>query len=249
MFALVVLLLLAGSARAEHTHGPSPTTADSTLSAGVSLFAARYDQMLYDGDYQGIAPAVRWSNARFGATVTLPFYRLVENGRALYGPGDGVVSGQVTHARDAWQGGIVVAISLPIGEQRTGFGMGHAMVMPAMFVAYAIDRVRLGASAGYGRALGDPGSEHEHGQWPIVDPMNLSELTFAGTTDVAIGRGITAGARLLGAGPIGDGQTRLIAGGRVMWTAGRIDTGIELQAGLVGDPFSIRAALETTLRF
>ena len=250
MRALLVLVLVgAGSARAEHDHGPAPATASSTFGAGVSLFAARYDQMLYDGDYQGFAPALRWSNARFGVSASLPMYRLVENGRTLYGPGDGVVSGQVTHQRDAWLGGIAVALSVPTGEHRNGFGMGHAMVMPAMFVAVAIDRVRLGATAGYGHALGDAGSEHEHGQWPIVEPMNLSELTWGASGDVMIVHSVTAGARVLGAVPVGDGQSRVVAGARTAWTAGRVETGFEIQAGLHGDPFSIRGVLETTLRF
>ena len=248
--SLVLLVVLSrGDARAEHVHGPAPVTATSTFGAGLSLVAARYDQMLYDGDYQGFAPVLRWSNARFAVSASMPFYRLVENGRTLYGPGDGVVAGQVTHQHAAWLGGIVVAVSLPIGEQRNGLGMGHAMVMPAMFVAVAIDRVRLGATAGYGRALGNPGEEHDHGQWPIVEPMNLAELTWGASGDVAIVRSVTAGARLLGAVPIGDGQARIVAAARTAWTTGPVETGFELQAGVHGDPFSFRGVLETTLRF
>jgi hypothetical protein len=247
--SLVLLVLGAGSARAEHDHGPAPTTASSTFGASVSLFAARYDQMLYEGDYQGFSTALQWSDARFAVSASLPMYRLVENGRTLYGPGDGVVSGQVTHQRDAWLGGIAVAVSVPTGERRHGLGMGHAMVMPAMFLGVSIDRVRLAATTGYGRALGDPGSDHDHGQWPIVEPMNLSELTWGASADVLIVPAVTAGARLLGAVPIGDGQSRVVAGARTAWTAGRVGAGFEIQAGLHGDPFSIRGVFETTVRF
>jgi hypothetical protein len=249
MRAVVLLLVLAGDARAEHSHGPAPMTNRSTFGAGVSLFAARYDQMLYDGDYQGFAPSLRWSDARFAVSATLPMYRLVENGRTLYGPGDGVLSGQVMHHHEDWHGGIAIAVSVPIGEQRTGLGMGHLMVMPAMFVGVTIDRVRLGATAGYGRALGDAGEDHDHGQWPIVEPMNFSELTWGVSGDVGVVRSVTAGARLLGASPIGDGQSRVVAAARTVWTTGRVETGFELQAGLHGDPFSVRGVLETTLRF
>ncbi|MEJ7599170.1 MAG: hypothetical protein WKG01_14775 [Kofleriaceae bacterium] len=250
---LAVSLWLARAARAEHTHGPSPGSAEpgaaSTLAAGISMFAARYDQRLYEGNYQGVAPIVRWANARLAITGTFPLYRLVENGRTLYGPGDGVLAAQVSHQRAALRAGLVAAVSVPTGDHQTGFGMGHAMVMSSLFAAYALDLVTVGASAGYGRAFGGGAHEHDRGSWPIVDPMNRSEVLWSATADVALAHAVMTGARVMGAIPIGDGNSRVIAAARVGWTAGRVATGFELQAGLAGDPFSVRGVVETTLRF
>jgi hypothetical protein len=35
----------------------------------------------------------------------------------------------------------------------------------------------------------------------------------------------------------------------VGWGTSRVSTGFELQAGIAGDPFSVRGVLETALRF
>lgn len=253
--AIATLVGAAASARAEHEHGPiAPSESEpvSAYAAGIAFVAASYETMFYGGNYEGAVPSFRWSRGRFGAAASLPLYRLVGNGRTTFGIGDAIVHGQATLAGDrALAFGVVLAVGLPTGDSRPGLGMGHAMLMPAGFVSAELGWLALVGSAGYGRALG---SAHTHGDdphaWPLVDPMNESEITLSGSADIAIARAWRVGTRLAGAiATSADRQSRLIAGGRAAWTSGRFETGIELQAGLVGDPFEVRGVVQIAVRF
>ena len=84
---------------------------------------------------------------------------------------------------------------------------------------------------------------------PVVDPMNMQELTWSASADVDLGQRVQLGGRTLGGIPIGTGRTRVIGGGRIAWGTPRISTALEAQLGIAGDPFIIRGVLETTLRF
>jgi hypothetical protein len=79
--------------------------------------------------------------------------------------------------------------------------------------------------------------------------MNFQELTFTTSGELVLARQLRTGARLSGAVPVGEGATRVIGGVRVLWTEGRVDTAFEIQAGLAGDPFTVRGVVETALRF
>jgi hypothetical protein len=130
------------------------------------------------------------------------------------------------------------------GNGRTLYGLGDAMFGGQMTFAS-----NAHASAG---VMTD--TTHQHGPWPLVDPMNMSELTWSASSDLAIvhtrTRAITAGARLSGAVPVGEsGATRVVGGVRVAWTAGKVATGLEVQAALVGDPFTVRGVLQTSVSF
>ena len=243
------IMLTASSARADHAHavehgGRYP------FGASVTMIAASYDSMLYVGNYQGIVPAARWANDRFAAGVSGAFYRLEANGRDLYGVGDLVGHGQVLVVGDHHAGaGVLAAVSAPIGDDEHGFGMGHPMLMPALFGMLHVDRVMLAATAGYSIAIGGEGDGHDHGMWPIVEPMNRSELTWSAAGDVAITRELQGGARLSGGVPIGDGDHRLVGALRVGFTSGRMTTAAEIQAGLVGDPFNVRGLVSGGVSF
>jgi hypothetical protein len=250
---LVLLAVLPGTAAADHQHGmvTGETKGASSFSAGLSLVAAKYDTMEYGGDYQGVVPAVRWANHRFSASANFGAYRLIKNGLERFGAGDAMAHGQaMLLERGNASTGIALAVSAPTGDQRAGLGMGHPMVMPAAYARWSERAFNLDGSIGYGRAFGsDAASHHDHGSGSLVDPMNLQEMTFTAGGDYALARQLRAGGRLSGAVPIGDGATRLVAGARVLWTEGRVDTAFEIQAGLAGDPFSVRGVLETALRF
>jgi hypothetical protein len=242
------LLLSAGSARAEHGHGIEHG-GPSTFGAGVSMLAATFDTMFYGGNYQGIVPSLHWSNERFAAGTSIAMYRLEENGGKFYGFGDIVVHGQATLVRaHPIHAGVIVAVSAPSGDERRGLGMGHPMLMPALFGMWMHGRVMLAATAGYSRAIGGD-TDHDHGMWPIVEPMNLSELTWSAGGDYAITRKVSGGARVSGGVPIGDGDNRIVGAVRVAWAAGRFSSAGELQAGLAGDPFTIRGVLTTGWSF
>ena len=103
-------------------------------------------------------------------------------------------------------------------------------------------------SVGFGRAIGGE-AHHGHGSWPLVEPMNMEELMWNAGVSVALGKAIRAGVRTNGAIAIGSGQDRVVAGVRVVWTEGRIETAAELQTGLAGDPFTLRGLLESAVQF
>ena len=142
-----------------------------------------------------------WSSRSAGASAAL--YRLEKNGAPVHGFGDIVVHGQATvvgdhHAR----AGVIAAISAPVGSEQRGLGMGHAMAMPALFGAAHLDRISLAVTAGYSRALAGS-SDHDHGMWPLVEPMNPSELTWSAASEIAITDQVQGGVRLSGGVPIG----------------------------------------------
>lgn len=247
-FWIAGLVLSAGSARADHSHAVEGGNA-STFGASVTMLAASYDTLLYAGNYEGVVPGLHWSNERFAAGTNIALYRLEKNGAASYGVGDLVAHGQVvllTH--EHLRAGVVAAVSAPLGDEQRGMGMGHPMLMPALFAAWSMDRTGASATAGYSRAIGGD-TDHDHGMWPIVEPMNFSELTWSIAGDYAVTPAVRAGARASGGVPIGDGEQRVVGALRVAWGSGRFTTAAELQAGLVGDPFNLRGVLSTALTF
>ncbi len=251
----VALLLATRVVHADHDHMAMAAHGDdspSTFDASVSLLAASFSTTFYAGDYEGVTPAFGWSMGRFAAGASLPYYRLYENGLQTYGVGDFVAHGQATllESRDV-QLGALFGVSVPTGNSDIGLGMGHVMLMPAGWGAWRHDAVVVTATLGYSRAIVDASSHHDHGMWPLVEPMNMSEITWSGAGEVAIGEGVRAGARLSGGVPVGalPGSDRVIAAARVAWGTGRVDTAAEIQAGLAGDPFTLRGVVSTALRF
>jgi hypothetical protein len=221
----------------------------SSFGAGVGLVAARYDTEIYAGDYQGVLATLSWTRGRFGASAGMGAYRLVENGLTRYGVSDVVVSGQATLVESSRAlFGVALPVSLPTGDRYAGFGMGHPMVMPAMWASASVLRLQLGGSVGYSRAIGGE-AHHDHGSWPIVDPMNLQELTWTANAYAPLGAAIHVGVRMSGGIPIGDGRDRASGGVRVIWSQARIETAFEVQAGLTGDPFILRGLAESAVHF
>jgi hypothetical protein len=250
--ALVVLAPL-GMARADHAMPGGHHHDSSGVTAGVAVQAARFDNGIYAGGYQGIMPSVLWSHRWFRAAATVGLYHLTENGLDRYGVGDAAIAGHATvittRTVDA---GAALHVTAPTGAE-PWFGMSHTMVMPSVWARWRRDRLTVTATTGYCRAVaeitasGEPG-EHAHGG-PIVDPMNMQELTWDAGVDVDVRGGVRIGGRALGAMPIGEGTTRVIGAGRVAWGTPRVSTGFELQLGLAGDPFTVRGVVDTALRF
>jgi len=253
--ALLVGSAVPSSALADHSHHHEAETAvaaGSEFSAKLGLLAASYTTMGFVGDYQAVTPALHWANGRFTASTSIGAYRLRKNGALYHGVGDLFVHGQASLVRgDAYSAGVVLALSAPTGSQRDGLGMGHVMVMPALWGSWTAGDVTLAASGGYGRAIGaDTDGDHSHGTGPIVDPMNISEVTWSASGDLAVARQLRLGARIGGALALDDsGAHRTIGAARAVWTAGRVETVAEVQIGLAGDPFRVRGVVETALRF
>lgn len=243
-----------GVALAEHDHAAMASAehaASSELSIGLTLEAAEFDNMAYEGQYQGVTPQVGWARGRFGASAAIGLYHLEKNGLSTYGPGDAMLAGHATAvATDAVRAGVALHMMLPTGSERDAIGMGHVMAMPSAWATWHRDLVTVQASAGYSRALASlGGGGHDHGALPLVGPMNAQELTWSAGADLAVGRGLRVGGRASGGVAIGGGTTRVIGGGRIAWGTPRVSTGFELQLGVAGDPLTIRGVVETALRF
>jgi hypothetical protein len=238
-----------GIARADHDMA-AMADHGSEVSVGVTAEAASFDTQFYVGSYQGLVPVVEAALGRFAATAAMPLYHLTENGLSRYGVGDASLGGSaVILDRDALHAGAALHLMLPTGSELENFGMGHVMAMSSVWATWQGAPLRLAASAGYARALTGLGGAHDHGPAPLVDPMNMQELTWSAAADVDIGHGLALGGRTRGAAPIGTGRSRLTGGGRVAWGTPRVTTGVELQVGLIGDPFTLRGVLDTALRF
>lgn len=85
--------------------------------------------------------------------------------------------------------------------------------------------------------------------WPLVDPMNAAELTATVGGMVALAPTLAVGVHGQAAEPIGDGDMRVIGGGRVTWTAGRVQTSFRVEHGFVGSPFGLRGVLQAAVGF
>jgi hypothetical protein len=250
---LAVLAARSASARADHHAMIAPEGRDgSQLDASVALLAASFSTMFYGGNYEGVLPAIDWSRGRFAAGASMPYYRMSENGLETYGPGDFVAHGQVRLLEvDAVTGGAMFAASDPSGDSTHGMGMGHPMLMPAAWAAWRRGRLLVTGSLGYSRAILDGSGAHDHGMWPLVEPMNMSELTWSGAGELAVSESWHAGARLSGGVPVGSlpGHERVVGTLRVAYGDGPVVTAAELQGGLAGDPFTARGILSTAIRF
>jgi len=254
--ALAAALAAIGSSRA-HAHDHMDMQADAgsnDFAATVSLVAASYDTMTFSGDYEGVLPRLTWTHGRFSLAAMASAYRLYENGIDNVGIGDVMASGSlVLYTDGAFAAGVMAMVSAPTGDEYLGFGMGHAMAMPSAFASWTVPGITLSGAFGYSRALISFAhlGTHDHGVWPLVDPMNMSELSWSGAGDHAFTRDLRVGARMSGGIPVGHvvGHERVIGSLRVAFGHGRVETAAEVQVGLVGDPFNVRGVVETALRF
>ena len=261
---------LAGTARAdEHAHAhhhAHDAHADHTghallggmhdhtpgYAVSVGVLAASYTSPIYEGDYQGAQVGARATWGRVGVGASLAAYRITKNGKTVDGIGDVTLHAHaVAVTRGAVMAGVMVMATLPTADDTAGLGMGHVMLMPEAWIMWTPGRLALSAAAGYARMFGGHAAHAEHGValWPLVDPMNAVELPFEGTAMVALAPQLGIGAKLVGGVPLGDGDTRLAAGGRLAWIAGSVTTSAELLGGVAGDPFGLRGVIETSLRF
>lgn len=264
---LAALIALSATARAEDCPpehaalghcvpdtSPAPETDEPNIlvTGTLGVVAATYRTPLFEGNYQGGIVGVGVARGRFAVSAQITEYRLARNGLASRGPGDVMLHGHVSLASPGdFTIAAMVMTSLPTGDDDRGFGMGHVMLMGDLAVSWTRPRFALSQSIGYGHAFGGADAHAEHGGgggWPLVDPMNARELAFGSTFTYTVAPSLTASVRMIGAAPIGDGQTRLAAGGGVAWTLGRAVTSLEILGGIVGDPFGIRGVLTTRLR-
>jgi hypothetical protein len=248
------LVGLAGSAWAQHHH-VQPDSEHSEgphheLGAGLAVVAATFDTKSFVGNYQGVLPSVQWSRSRFGIAASTGVYRVEENGADFYAFGDVLVHGRVAIGGNGRTGfGAIAGVSAPTGDSRRGTGMGHVMVMPALYAMASRGKLSGNASLGYSRALGGE-MDHDHGPWPLVEPMLMSEVSWSAGADVTWTSSMSTGLHIGGGIPAGAaGDNRVTAGARFAWHTGRVESAAEIQAGLAGDPFTVRGVVSTALSF
>ncbi len=243
-------------ARGQHAHhgdhhaAPGMVPADEPpFEVGLSAIGGRFDQAFYAGDYVGAGLAVSWRRGPLTLHAALAAYHLRRNGAAERGIGDHAlgVDALIVQA-GAVRGGVTLSATLPTGDARAGLGMGHPMLMPTLWAERAGARTSLGVSLGWCGAVGGDRA-HDHGAWPLVEPMCSSELMAEAHGDLALGGPLHAVGRMMLAVPLQGDATRLVATIGAGWHRPRTDTGLELQAGLAGDPFTLRALLTSALRF
>ena len=231
---------------------PPPPRPRTAITATVGVVAATYRGPLFDGDYQGVSVGAGASRGRFAGSVAITEYQLNRNGRSSLGVGDVLLH---LHARIVTHGALAVGAmvmgSIPTGDGDRGFGMGHVMLMSEAWVSWSRSPHSLEGSGGFGYAAGGAAAHAEHGgggAWPIVDPMNAREITYQGSATYSLARALGVGARVVGAMPVGDGVSRTALAGRVLWTAGRVVTTLEVAGGIAGDPFGVRGTLGAMIR-
>jgi hypothetical protein len=124
--------------------------------------------------------------------------------------------------------------------------------MPSAWLAWSPGELELSAELGYAHGLGDRDVHAGHGEgdpWPLVDPMNFSEVTFGGGAMIALARALRVGVRAGGAVPIRDGARRLFGGARVTLREGRIEIAAELLLGVTDEPYRLRGVVTTSMAF
>jgi hypothetical protein len=217
------------------------------------LIAATYGSptTAYAGDYEGVIPSLSWMHDRYGVGASVGLYRILLNGLDEIGLGDVSVHASVRlHADAHLSTAVMLMISAPTGDEIHGLGMGHTMAMPMIYGAWTTGRYTFAATAGYSRAIAQMEAGHDHGVWPLVDPMNMSELTWAASGGVTVRPSLRGTVRVGGGVPIElVGHTRVIGAARLGWGSDRLETAMEVQLGLVGDPFTVRGLVETALHF
>jgi hypothetical protein len=256
--ALVLFGLgLAHPARAQSCHVP-PTVRDQATSVRVlaSAFAASYGTGAYVGEYQGGALFGSYALWRLQLSASLPYYRIVRNGLSERGLGDVFTSLRATLLErelspiDHVQLGLDLAQTLPSGDRIKGLGMGHVMLMPGLFARLMHGRTTLELGLAYGRALAS-GSAHDHGPWPLVNPMNLGELEHSVSALYRVTDWLIGSARLHGAVPIADkhGAAREIIGLGALAQIGPAELSLEQELPLAGNPIRSRTTVRVGASF
>jgi hypothetical protein len=243
-------LLAAPRASAQSCHsGSLRPTSGLTYRVALSSVFGTFTRDDVRGEYQGLFVTGTLSHPWFTAELTLPGYRIAQTGSHAYGPGDLAlnVRGNVYRSDDeSITLGPELAVTLPTGSAEDGLGMGHVMLMPGGFVTWQQGAFTLITQLAYGRALGSAsGHEHVEGPWPIVNPMNRSELTHSIGVSASVHPNLRLTGRLLGAVTLFNhaGAAREIIAPGLQLIAGAFDIALEQQLPIAGSPFVSRTLM------
>lgn len=246
-----VLSPLRTLAQSCHATSLRPASTASDLSYRVSLTGVlgNFSTGTTVGEYQGMFAAASVSHPWFTAEAALPVYRIAQTGSHAYGFGDLALSarGHLYRSQDGeFIAGPELAATLPTGDADASLGMGHVMLMPGAFLAWQAGPVSLIAQLAYGRALAGSSHQHHHmGPEPIVNPMNMSELTHAIGASVGLRPNLRVTGRWMGAVTLFDhgGAPREIVAPGLQLIMGAFDASLEVQVPIVGNPFTTRTVI------
>lgn len=247
----VALLGVPAFARAQSCHRvvmPEGVAQDAhpphRLELGVGVLGAAID----GGDYQGALLGAVWQRDWASLALSLPLYRLHQGSTRVIGPGDLAVQGQARVLGDARFGaGILAGAGLPTGNATDRLGMGHVMAMGGLFGNAPLAALDLLASVTLAGALLSDESQHSHAHahvlgGPLVNPMNRLEVGGALQASLALADALDVYALGLLAVPIVKrGTSRVEAGPGARLALGAWSLDAELQFGLLGHPFQVRA--------
>jgi hypothetical protein len=259
----VILVVLAARAYAQECHplpgahvpepAPHEQPADKLhgdrivgVRAGFALETAAIDDGLgRHGSYRGAVTSLELQALGARARVAIGAYD-VDWGQRARGLGDTQLAIQrAIVTAGGTDLGAAMSATLPTGDPRGELGMGHPMVMPALWARHAWPRSSLLASIVYGSMLGG----HHHGMVePITSPMNAEELAAAIRGGYTWGR-MELAATVSGAVPIGEGLARGAVTGSARWVLGASELALDLSLPAGGTPIQARGVVELSRGF
>lgn len=255
--ALTVGMVAPKRGAAQTCHPLAVEHAPARFRATLGLQFATYDVAGERGDYEGLYAGFAYRHRWFGLEAVLPAYRLGRDTSTEYGLGDVIVTARGT-ALSLREGAISLGLELPVmaptGSADRQLGMGHAMLMPALWFALVEEPFALRTQLGYGRVFGEI-SDHAHhggpgvGRTPLVNPMNRKELEHALALSLGVQRHIALQARWFGAVAIGEGVTRQILGAGAIARLDPFELLVEVQVPVAGDPFVAKLVTQLALLF
>ena len=258
LFAGIVSWRNSGVAHAEHCELHELAVAPrSGYQVSVGWETARYRNSRYEGQFEGTSVAMGFRYQGFLITGKVPAYRLVRNGLPTEGMGDATLAMEqrVFSSADGHNAlGARMALSIPTGAQSQDLGMGHSMVMPGVWARFQWQRLHGHLGLDFARAMGTTDSQHgghNMSYFPIVQPMNMSELSATGLLELEMLGKMAIRTRLVSARPVasGNGTPRSIAGLGVGFTGEALSTYLEWQTPIEGTPFQSRMMGGLTISF
>jgi hypothetical protein len=258
---LMVAVLYAPAVRADHCQPPGPLPRGAHgFRVALALEAAAYEYDATQGDYQGATLSASYAHDALKAELTLPAYRLTRDDSTFYGAGDATGELRVRLVQalgEALSAGAGITAMAPTGSASRDLGMGHFMLMPAVWGLFEHEAAFIQVQLAYARALSDEDDEHaghthDSARWrPIVRPMNTSELVASASAGYAVHPRwrVQGGVYTAVAVDTPDGQGRTVASLGVDFIPSAFDVSLEAQMPLAGDPFTIKVVAGAGVRF
>jgi hypothetical protein len=254
---LLAALLAWGAAAVAHAqtcHTSTRLPSDApALRVSVSLEAAGYRNTRYEGSYQGFSVLSSWGSERVRLELGLPAYTLVRNGLRVAGLGDVWLSARWQAWQSdngAFQTGLALVTAAPTGDPMKDLGMGHWMLTPTAWAQWEGEQVFSELELGFGRALGAHAGHGTGAGFPLVNPMNPSELGGKVSAGLRLGKAFSLRAGLDGFAPVvlaGTSRASVFAGTDLR--VGSLEASVAVHLPVAGAPYDVKALAAVGLAF